>query len=523
MIVSIEQKGLEMGEHPDHSGSSPAEDLSLLLASGGHDEQTGWSDSELDRVSGVIRRVSMSADSPHIQSIVKQLQIELTKLKSDMASQHTVLEGVTAERAEVAQRLLEVEGQVQNANSLLQEKLLEAEQQTEARIEAEITAARDCVDRLADHKEILKQRRLVREERLIRMDAEVAVEVANMNARRMARLTGAGAVNRQLLAAADQGIKNTTTPKEHSSGFADYPASIFDDINLTQSKTDFDAKIQIPNSNNEGIYKAPSPSDLPCSHFKLPSQPLVPSKECPFFAPNPVRTPFSRPPKDSTSHSNVDMDKASSSSKSPSCPSAFSAFKPPNSIRVDFSQPISHFLNTLSSSSKIDPSPGLGGTGLSGPGSLPLSLNDDLNNDNADYDDYGGDNDFGECDNDISLHHGDEDNITHNDENTIPVSTNIPGSTDIRLSQDKMNVRKSKNISTESVLTKKQKNEEKNGEDNEQKTENENENKSSVNNRNKINYYGNLKFIPLKVRATKPRPIEAKVCICTFMCVYIFI
>jgi hypothetical protein len=206
MIVSIDQKGLEMEVNPDHSESSPAEDLSLLLASGGHDEQTGWSDSELDRVSGVIRRVSMSADSPHIQSIVRQLQIELTKLKSDMASQHTVLEGVHAERAEVAQRLLEVEGQVQNANSLLQEKLLEAEQQTEARIEAEITAARDCVDRLADHKEILKQRRLVREERLIRMDAEVAIEVANMNARRMARLTGAGAVNRQLLAAADEGI-----------------------------------------------------------------------------------------------------------------------------------------------------------------------------------------------------------------------------------------------------------------------------------------------------------------------------
>jgi hypothetical protein len=38
-------------------------------------QQTGCSDSEFDRVSGEIRRVSMSADSPHIQSIVKQLQV----------------------------------------------------------------------------------------------------------------------------------------------------------------------------------------------------------------------------------------------------------------------------------------------------------------------------------------------------------------------------------------------------------------------------------------------------------------
>jgi phosphate uptake regulator len=94
-----------------------------------------------------------------------------------MLTQHTVLEGVTAERAEVAQRLLEVENQVQNAAFVLQEKLKEASQeaaqQSEARIEAEITAARQCVDRLGDHKEILKQRRLVREERLTRMDAEV--------------------------------------------------------------------------------------------------------------------------------------------------------------------------------------------------------------------------------------------------------------------------------------------------------------------------------------------------------------
>jgi hypothetical protein len=36
------------------------------------------------------------------------LQIELTEMKSDMASQRTVLEGVNAEHAEVAQRLLEV-------------------------------------------------------------------------------------------------------------------------------------------------------------------------------------------------------------------------------------------------------------------------------------------------------------------------------------------------------------------------------------------------------------------------------
>jgi hypothetical protein len=437
--------------------------LSQLLASAGHDDQpTGWSNSELDRVSEVIRRVSMSADSPNIQSIVKQLQIELTKLKGEMLTQHTILEGVTAERAEVAQRLLEVENQVQNAASILQKKLKEAEQQSEARIEAEITAVRQCVDRLADHKEILKQRRLVTEERLIRMDAEVAAEVASMNARRMDRVTGAGAVNRQLLAAADGS---------------------------------FGTKITIPTTHTED--KAPSPSDNPCSHFKLPSQPLQPSTECPFFAPNPVRTPFSRPLKDSNGLFYADKDKIISSSK-PHSISAFSAFKPANPLQTDIlpeAKPISNFKNTLPSSSK-DPLPGSGGARL-----LPLSL--DLNNDNVDYDDYGGDNNFGGCDNDTSVYH--EDIIT-NDENTCPVSTKIPLSTDTNM--EKSNVRKYKNTSADSVL-KQQKHEV----TNEQNSEHKNEKKSSISNRNTVNYYGNLKFIPLKVKSTKPRPIEAKVCV----------
>lgn len=200
---SIEPKYLtfdKMEADPDHESSLP-EDLSMLLASAGHghdDIPSDWSHSELDRVSGVIRRVSKGADNPYIQSIVKQLQLELAKLKGEVINQNSLLEVVAAERAEVEQRLLEVESKVLTAS-------LEAEQQSTARIEAEIQAARECVERLADHKEILKQRRCVREERLLRMDAEVAAEVANMNARKMARARGAGAVNRQLLAADQQG------------------------------------------------------------------------------------------------------------------------------------------------------------------------------------------------------------------------------------------------------------------------------------------------------------------------------
>jgi hypothetical protein len=199
------------------------------------------------------------------------------------------------------------------------------------------------------------------------------------------------------------------------------------------------------------------------------------------------------------------MDKKTSSSKLHSI-SAFSAFKPANPLRTDMSPEaklISNFSNILTSSSKVDPLPGSGGAGL-----LPLSL--DLNNDNVDYDDYGGDNDFGGCDNDTSVYHEDV-----NDENTYPVITNIPLSTDM----EKSNVRKYKNPSTDSVLIKQQKHEE----NNEQNSEHKNENKSSISNRNKVNYYGNLKFIPLKVKSTKPRPIEAKVCICIYCYINAFI
>lgn len=85
-----------------------------------HIHYESWSDSELERVSVVIGRVSVSAaDCPNTQYVVKQLQEELHRLRSEVkthkedlvtvtASHLDQLAAVTAERALMSKRLKKV-------------------------------------------------------------------------------------------------------------------------------------------------------------------------------------------------------------------------------------------------------------------------------------------------------------------------------------------------------------------------------------------------------------------------------
>lgn len=69
---------------------------------------TVWSPTELDRVAGVIRRVSISADCPSAQLIMGQLQVEINRLKKEVSSHHAMLTSAQEEKVCMAIRLEEV-------------------------------------------------------------------------------------------------------------------------------------------------------------------------------------------------------------------------------------------------------------------------------------------------------------------------------------------------------------------------------------------------------------------------------
>ena len=68
-----------------------------------------WSVTELDRVSRVIRRVSVgAADCPNTHSIIRQLQVEIARLTREVSVQHSELAAVVADKIALESRLEEV-------------------------------------------------------------------------------------------------------------------------------------------------------------------------------------------------------------------------------------------------------------------------------------------------------------------------------------------------------------------------------------------------------------------------------
>ena len=68
-----------------------------------------WSDIELNRISNVMRRVSMNAsDCPNTKNIIQQLQNEIYRLNYEVTNHHEVLAAMNLERGILSQRLLEV-------------------------------------------------------------------------------------------------------------------------------------------------------------------------------------------------------------------------------------------------------------------------------------------------------------------------------------------------------------------------------------------------------------------------------
>lgn len=72
-----------------------------------------WSATELDRVSRVIKRVSVgAADCPNTHSIMRQLQVEIARLTKEVSDQHSELAAVVADKRALESRLEEVCGAI---------------------------------------------------------------------------------------------------------------------------------------------------------------------------------------------------------------------------------------------------------------------------------------------------------------------------------------------------------------------------------------------------------------------------
>jgi hypothetical protein len=112
--VLIEVNAIDSEVHVDERKAALSVNTSVLnesIRSTSH--WTGvpseWSAMELDRVSQVIRRVSVgAADCPNTQSIMMQLQAEIARLTKEVSQQHSELAAVVADKIALESRLEEV-------------------------------------------------------------------------------------------------------------------------------------------------------------------------------------------------------------------------------------------------------------------------------------------------------------------------------------------------------------------------------------------------------------------------------